>query len=91
MNIPEKIYLHDLDNISWEDREDDLNITWSEYRIFNEDIEYTRSDIYHERLQNDLYYFFYFADEIRKSFPDIDMEDVVDEYIKKKRCINENV
>lgn len=64
MVAPEKIYLQccgdcpetDCDNCKFEDLED--NVTWCKDRIFQKDIEYTRTDVLIEKtldfFENDL-------------------------------------
>ena len=55
MDAPEKIYLQvcgdcsqtDCDNCKFSDLED--NVTWCKDRIFNKDIEYTRTDAFIEK------------------------------------------
>lgn len=54
-NLPDKIYLqvcgdcnaNDCENCKFEDLED--NVTWSKDKIFDKDIEYTRTDVFIEK------------------------------------------
>lgn len=64
MKAPEKIYLqicgdcndNDCENCKFEDLED--NVTWSKDKIFDKDVEYTRTDAFVEKacewLKNNL-------------------------------------
>jgi len=64
MKAPEKIYLqicgdcndNDCENCKFEDLEDD--VTWSKDKIFDKDVEYTRTDAFIEKacawLENNL-------------------------------------
>ena len=62
MKAPEKIYLqvcgdcnaNDCENCKFEDLED--NVTWCKDKIFDKDIEYTRTDVFIERVINFLNY-----------------------------------
>ena len=57
MKAPEKIYLqvcgdcnvNDCDNCKFEDLED--NVTWCKDKIFDKDIEYTRTDAFVEKAK----------------------------------------
>ena len=56
MKAPEKIYLqvcgdcnaNDCENCKFEDLED--NVTWCKDKIFDKDIEYTRTDVFIEKV-----------------------------------------
>jgi hypothetical protein len=60
-NAPEKIYLqvcgdcnaNDCENCKFEDLED--NVTWCKDKIFDKDIEYTRTDAFIEKAEEYIY------------------------------------
>lgn len=77
MEAPEKIYLqvcgdcnaNDCENCKFEDLED--NVTWCKDKIFDNDIEYTRSDAFVERADKFISSFFHPDDtELKKGILD---------------------
>lgn len=77
MEAPEKIYLqvcgdcnaNDCKNCKFEDLED--NVTWCKDKIFDKDIEYTRSDAFVERADKFISSFFHPDDtELKKGILD---------------------